>query len=101
MENVIVMYEIPREYLDIIDSFVYLLCDMHEVRNKYYLQFRATSTNSLLQVVQLHRRRNRVNHVNRPYRVSRLPHSHSHQLQLSFLCSYVLLNVCQEVQCTK
>ena len=76
MENVIVMYEIPREYLDIIDSFVYLLCDMHEVRNKYYLHFRATSTNSLLQVVQLHRRRrNRINRVNHPYRVSRCPHS--------------------------
>ena len=38
--SIIVMYEVPAEYLKIIDSFVYMLCDVHEVRNKYYLHFR-------------------------------------------------------------
>ena len=38
--NMIVMYEVPAVYLEIIDSFVYMLCDVHEVRNKYYLHFR-------------------------------------------------------------
>ena len=38
--NMIVMYEIPAVYLEMIDRFVYMLCDVHEVRNKYYLHFR-------------------------------------------------------------
>ena len=81
MENVIVMYEIPREYLDIIDSFVYLLCDMHEVRNKYYLHFRATSTNFLLQIMQAQRRRAYVIQRLRPNGVHNDTQNHQYKCQ--------------------